>query len=809
MKTNPGLLFICLTITFIMNPPASEASNLPAESHPCILYEAEMIDTIRNRLEREPYSRWWAQTENMLSWIININFSTATELQKARYSKMLAFGYVMTDNLPYAEKALEGLSLIDPDGNWGGSSTYHAHADPLTFYCETYDMLKGAGYPFGGNESYIRGAIAEKAQEFMDNFWIILLYQNNWRIRYFAGLGNAAFTLADHGDAESWHDYAEDRVREVFSDLQYAGEGAWAEGPYYQMYSARIYMPYLITFNRLITTDDMLNEAPVQAVHNWNWKIRMPDSRRPNFEDSHLHYFFTDYFAPVSDVNAEIFQWDFQNVTHPDSMDAENYWIPDAICYYDDTLPTEIPDIEPTIYLPGAGNMIFRSGWDTEDIYLFLIGEHGDARIKGYGHDHADATSFFLAAYGEYLALDAGYINWVDREAVNKARNHSMILVDGQGPPQPSSSAAGDVDAWLMDFYDLGQLQFCTDSAYYQNTYFNRDVLFADKELFVIRDRLDGNSAHTYNWRLHGNGGETSGGTFELEGGQAVWGRENATLYAVVDANMPLTFSSTADTHSFAYNQILTHSTLNAECSAVDMVFLSVLHPVPAGAAEPVIEQLNVYNGSAFKLENGVAVSKTDGQIFTIPESQTGFPSFTAEADFIYCGFDDEDISKFALHPGQSLSCNGIGYFSSDLPVTFSLVKSGLNWQAYVSGAGEFTINLYIGPQDPPDITYEGEPVEFTYLEGTAVINLSGRGLLEIVLSPTQPENLQISILDNQAVLNWDDVIGVSSYNIYRAESPYFTPSAVNLVHTSADNTWTDSVVISGGYFYIVTAAGE
>ena len=810
MKT--GLLTLLLIfpiIALVLIPQIAKPSNLPPESHPCILYQEDMIDTIRDRLEREPYSRWWAQTQNMLSWIININFSTATELQKARYSKMLAFGYVMTDSLPYAEKALEGLSMIDPDGNWGGASNYHAHADPLTFYCETYDMLKGAGYPFAGSENYIRSAIAEKAQEFMNNFWIVMLYQNNWRIRYFAGLGNAAFTLADHSSAESWHDYAENKVREVFSDLQYAGEGAWAEGPYYQMYSARIYMPYLITFQRLITTADMLNEVPVQAVHDWNWKIRMPDSRRPNFEDSHLHYFFSDFFAPVSDANPEIFQWDFQNVPHPDSMDAENYWIPDAICYYDDTLPAVVPDLEPTICLPEAGNMIFRSGWDTDDIYLFLIGEHGDARVKGYGHDHPDATSFLLSAYGEYLALDAGYINWDDRVSVNKPRNHSLILVDGQGPAQPSSSAAGDADAYLKNFYDLGLLQFCSDSTYYRNTHFNRGVLFVDRELFVLRDRLDASSAHTYNWRLHGNGGETSGGEFELTGSQAVWSRENASLYAAVAADVPLTCSATPDTHSFSYNQILTHSTLDAECVAQDLEFLSVLHPVPAGAPAPVIEELTVFNGMAFKLDHGVAAVKPDGQAFTIPESQTGFPSFTAQADFIYCGFENEALTKFALHPGQSLSCNGNECFNSDSPVNFALVKTGLNWQAYVSGTGEFTIDLYIGSPDLPEITFNGEPAEFTYQNGTAVIDLAGQGILEITISLQPPENVLISVIGDLPVLTWDNVLGASGYNLYRSENPYFTPSEIDLAAAVAENTWTDPEPVSTGHFYIVTAVSE
>ena len=811
MKTRLILLLTFAHVfTVILTPLPVGASNLPPETHPCILYaDQEMIDTILDRLTREPYAGWWDEVDGMLSWIVNINFSTATELQKSRYSKLLAFGYVMTDSLLYAEKALEGLSLIDPDGNWGGSSNYYAHADPMTFYCETYDILKGAGYPIGEAESYIRDSIAEKADEFYNNIIMFLLYHNNWRIRYYAALGTAAFTLADHPDAEIWHDMAEANVRGVFYTHQGVGEGAWAEGPYYQMYSARIYMPYLITFNRLITTDDMLNEEPVQAVHDWNWMIRTPDSQRPNYEDSQLEFFFSDYFAPVTEVNSEIFQWDFLNVPDPDDLNATTYWIPDAICYYDDTYPAEPPDIEPTIFLPESGNMIFRSGWDTDDIYFFLIGEHGDARIKGEAHDHPDGTSFILCAYGEYLGLDAGYISWGNRSSVNKALNHSLILVDGQGPSTPTSSASSNEDSYLKNYYDIGGLQFCTDSTFYQNTSIRRDVLFVDKELFVIRDRVDASATHTYNWRLHGNGGETSGGAFELNDNIGKWERENASLYAGVDAEISLSFSTTPDTHSFSYLEILTHSTLDAECTAEDIDFLSILHPIPAGAAEPVIESLDFSNGSAFKLGNGVAASNSTGQIFTVPESQTGFPSFTALADFLYCGFAYDELDKFDMHYGQVLICDGFECFSSEIPINFSLVKSGLTWQAYISGSGQFSINLYIGSPEEPGITYNGDPVEFTYQNGTATIELTDKGLLEITIPISTVENVRIAIANGLPVITWDPVFGASSYKIYRDTTPYFTPSPANLVDSSSENTWTESEGITDNYFYVVTAVYE
>ncbi len=799
-----------IVITFLLNlPNFANSSDLPSETHPCILYEEDDVEDIRDRLTREPYSNWWNTMQNMLSWIVNINFSNATELEKSRYSKMLAFAYVMTDSTLYAEKALEGLSLIDPNGNWGGSSNYYAHADPLTFYCETYDMLKGANYNFSGNENYIRNCIAEKANEFYNNFWIIFLYTNNWRLRYFAALGNAAFTLADHADAESWHDYAECQVRAMFTNYQSVGEGAWAEGPYYLQYSAKIYMPYMNVFHRLITGTDIINETSVKEVHNWNWKIRMPDGKRPNFEDSHLHYFYPHYIAPVSDSNAEIFQWDFLSVPYPDSLYAENYWIPDAICYYDDTLPQQEPDIEPTIYLPDAGNMIFRSGWGTNDIYLFLIGEHSEARINGQGHDHPDATSFLLAAYGEYLALDAGYVSWPHRNYVNNAYNHSLILVDGLGPPSPGSSSAGDADSYLIRFFDIGNLQFCADSTYYQNVHITRSILFVNKEYFLIRDRILSRDTHTYNWRLHGNGGATSGGNFILTDFKAKWSRDNAYLVAAVNSPVSMTYSTTIDTHSFAYEQVLTHNTYDAEFTGDSLDLLAVLYPQTSTAAEPTIETLPFPNGTAFKLDDGIVVSNGSGDQFILNQSVTGFPDVESNAKLAFCAFEDSIVSRFYIECAQYLNCAGIQYFQCDECIVFALDRVGNWWRGYNNSEGIYTISLYIGTVDPPVVNFNGTPIDVIYEDGIATFEIENTGELNITLPPEIPNNLRIAYSDGQVILTWDVIPNAISYNIYRSSEAYFNPTLELLIANTTNPIYIDDNPQEEKYFYVVTSLIE
>lgn len=806
MKKIIASVLLLSLIALIIPIQNALASDLPDESHPCILYTQDMVDTLRARITREPYSRWWGTVQNMLTWIINFNFTNASELEKSRYSKLLAFAYVMTGNSAYAAKALEGLSLINPSGNWGGTSNYEAQADPLTFYCETYDMLKGSGYPMGTAETTIRTAIATKASEFYNNVLITLLYTNNWRARYFAALGIAAFTLADNGSAESWHDKAETQMRSMFETYQGVGEGAWAEGPYYLMYSARIYLPYMIAFNRMITGTDIINETSVREVHDWSWMTRMPDSRRPNIEDSHLHYFFPGYLPPVDDIHPEYYQWDFQNAPDIDSLYAENYWIPDGVSYYDDTLPAQEPDIAPTIFLPESGNMIFRSDWNTDAVYMLLIGEQGNARIAGQGHDHPDATSFILSAYGEYLALDAGYVSWDHRSYVNKAKNHSLILIDGQGPPAPTSSAAGDADAYLRYFYDLGDMQFCEDSTFYQNTEVRRAVLFVDKEYFLIRDKIESSVNHTYDWRLHGNGGETSGGTFTLTGDLACWARTNASLYASTDANNIVTYSSSADTHSFAWEQVLKHRTYNAQVTGTNVDFLSIVYPVPAMSPVPEMQILDFAAGPAYKLSDGIAVSNNTGGSYTLTQTVSGFSTVTSDADFLYCGFQEAEPIRFHISKGSSLSIGGNSYFSSTGQIIFALDRLGVQWNGYAIALAGAQITLRIGTPSQPEILFNGQPVTANYYNGHAIFVISGYGYLQVNIALESPEDLGIQYLNNSVTLQWEEVPLALSYNIFRSSEAYFTPSASTLIANTNSSTWTDANVTGVKYFYKVTS---
>ena len=70
---------------------------------------------------------------------------------------------------------------------------------------------------------------------------------------------------------------------------------------------------------------------------------------------------------------------------------------------------------------PEAGLALFREDLGPDARYFLLLGEHGPARQHGFDHEHPDATSLLLYAFGEPLPLDSGYINWDHHNLVNRA----------------------------------------------------------------------------------------------------------------------------------------------------------------------------------------------------------------------------------------------------------------------------------------------------------------------------------------------------------------------------------------------------
>ena len=75
-----------------------------------------------------------------------------------------------------------------------------------------------------------------------------------------------------------------------------------------------------------------------------------------------------------------------------------------------------------------------------------------------------------------------------------------------------------------------------------------------------------------------------------------------------------------------------------------------------------------------------------------------------------------------------------------------------------------------------------------------------------VTAAPPAVEDLVISVDIDNIILDWGIITAATSYNIYRYNEPYYTPTTVYM--TTNTNTYIDEdAMLDGPWFYVVTAS--
>ncbi|MBW6515599.1 MAG: S8 family serine peptidase [Candidatus Cloacimonetes bacterium] len=117
------------------------------------------------------------------------------------------------------------------------------------------------------------------------------------------------------------------------------------------------------------------------------------------------------------------------------------------------------------------------------------------------------------------------------------------------------------------------------------------------------------------------------------------------------------------------------------------------------------------------------------------------------------------------------------------------------------------TVNIELGEQSVDHLyfawVFDGNSynINYWYIDD---IELTGSGTPEL----PAPTNVNVSIIDDHAILSWDLVEGANSYKIYATDDPYLPEDEWTLVTTVGNNEFSEAV--SGERrFYIVIASTE
>lgn len=509
---------------------------------------------------------------------------------------------------------VEQITLFQPDAytNWQWRSKMIIH-----FMC-AYDLLKGAGVPDPQLQNarnklieYARNLYREANRSVL-GFTFFDVVKNNHTLMTTCALGVAAVVLNDHVSADpnaqpaNWLQsalYHTDNVlwRDPSRNSEPDTLAGYAEGTYYTKYWLINGLPFFrgmghfapdINFTATYKGNSRSIRNPwydpsYENIYEWIARTRLPDGKMPPLEDS----YWNRPFLELALTGKPQFHWkiyngmlgsaEHYNATLNDVFDLRSHYVAA-------NTPLQTQENRNLFQaLPVSGNLVFRSSWGPEAVYMHVNGQNGLMRESAGGHGQADASAFLCYAYGQHLALDAGYLSYAERGKVINANNHNMILVDGTcAPPAGSVGVTGDADAYIEKALDTPRLDYGKVTTAYCNTQIARHFLFIDGRYFLQSDFISSPTAQSFTWQLHGHGlenGNATTGIFlrDFANNQATWQKQGVSLLAHITAQNQLTQIDTASKpHELGYNNPINHTVLLAtKTGEKNTLFVAGLYP--------------------------------------------------------------------------------------------------------------------------------------------------------------------------------------------------------------------------------------
>jgi hypothetical protein len=642
------------------------------------------------------------------------------ESRNASVAKHAALVALMEGDREMAARAIDAITRLQH--NWtfgtglGSADRFIRIVGFLQDALEGFDLIMGGGFATQAQRAKMEQALGEIAGKLYE-MWvvgpghlIVKATQNNYNTKLSTTLGLAALMLDNDPRRETWLRFAATESNRFYGDggseenLYLSPEGVCKEPPAYFNFGARAAVAFAILYEYMvgpgvayendcsvstasckreqITVDGILRSELFERAHHWMARIQMPDGRRPSIDEG-----CTADSPPGGalwyHINGdELALWDYVVANRGDAIHRTD-WAGYLLARVDlERAPTVVPDIGETQLFEESGQVIFRSDWGEDAVWAAVLGESG--LMRSQVHNHTDATSFQLHAFGEMLALDTGYFeppgmdSWEARQMTAGPEAHNLILVDGKGAKSPALYGAGDVDATIQGSFDTDGLDYTEVQASYQGVAFSRGVLFASERYLVIADALDADAAHAYSWRLHGFGGGSSirenyeVGEFSLNSDGAVWKRSRAKLKLVLDSTLGKpAFVSDLFPHEFRSGWEGYHSyvdgvveTKSGTSASMDLAFMAVVFPQRAESVFPTMEVHEAQDGVACITVTGgglkdLMAARSDSGSST-KLTVKGFRPVSTDADFFWLSLDDAgEVARAFIRGGTELVYDG------------------------------------------------------------------------------------------------------------------------------------------------------
>ena len=329
------------------------------------------------------------------------------------------------------------------------------------------------------------------------------------------GLYYLGTLLSGCRDAARWRDTGR-RILLAQLDRQIRPDGVYFEqSTYYHRYTTDFYLHlYLLAEanqDEAVLGDDRLR-GKLTALLDHLLYVTRPDGTTPFFGDDDGGRLVQLDERPCADFRATLMtgaalfaRADYKYVAGEPT--EEVLWLTGARGWRSLAALAPAPPAQTSRAFPDGGYYVMRDGWMADANYMLLdAGPHG-APALNYGHAHADALAFDLAAHGRTLLVDPGTYTYTGasewRDHFRTTQAHNTLTVDGASSSVPASPfrwqhiANASARTWLttprFDYLVAehdGYLRLAPPARH------ERGVLFLKRDYWIVRDRVATTGQH-------------------------------------------------------------------------------------------------------------------------------------------------------------------------------------------------------------------------------------------------------------------------------------------------------------------------
>jgi hypothetical protein len=323
--------------------------------------------------------------------------------------------------------------------------------------------------------------------------------------------------LPEFTEAKRWQNLGKRILIDQLA-VQVRSDGVYFEqSSYYHRYTTDFYLHFLLLSRaNAFALPPQVEESLVRLLDHLMY-ITRPDGTAPLFGDDDggrlavLDVRAANDFRGTLGIGSVVLDRADYKFIASDAAE-ELLWLtgPEGLSRFDVMVAKQPPETSKAFY--EGGYFVMRDGWTSESNYLlFDCGPHGSL---SYGHAHADALSFDLAAHGRTVLVDPGTYTYTGSKEIRNwfrsSHAHNTITVEGESSSDPNGAfswktrATCSLQKWISDErFDFVSGQHDGFMRLRNAAMVTREILFLKRDYWIIRDGLKALNEHRVDVRFH------------------------------------------------------------------------------------------------------------------------------------------------------------------------------------------------------------------------------------------------------------------------------------------------------------------